>query len=89
MRVEDRITGVNGVVSSISFDLYGCVQAIVTPAGTDKDGNQKKCAWFDVSRLNVLSETPVMDRPSFVEGPFVTAEKGPAEKPDFNETPMQ
>jgi hypothetical protein len=36
-RVRDKVTGMTGVVSSISFDLYGCVQAIVN-RGLDKDG---------------------------------------------------
>jgi hypothetical protein len=34
--VTDRVTGFKGVVTSISFDLYGCVQALVTPQLNDK-----------------------------------------------------
>lgn len=43
MRVEDRVTGFRGVVSSVGFDLYGCIQAIVNP-GQDKDGKLMEAA---------------------------------------------
>jgi hypothetical protein len=72
-RAEDKITGFKGVVSSISFDLYGCVQAWLTqPIG--KDGKQPDGAWFDVKRLTKLSR-PVMPAPD-----FALPEIGPAEK---------
>jgi len=82
LRVEDKVTGQKGVVSSVSFDLYGCVQAIVNP-GMDKDGKLQDQIWFDVSRLKVLSEEPVMDRPDFDFGPQAEGKQGPAEKPKF------
>lgn len=31
MEVKDKVTGFKGVVSTITFDLYGCIQAGVTP----------------------------------------------------------
>jgi len=34
-KVTDRVSGFTGVVTSIGFDLYGCIQAVVTP-GADK-----------------------------------------------------
>jgi hypothetical protein len=82
MRVRDRVTGYTGVVASISFDLYGCVQAIVNP-GLDKDGKPMDSGWFDVGRLEVADPTPVMDRPSFDWTPeaIASGRKGPAEKP--------
>ncbi len=52
MEVEDKVTKAKGVVDSISFDLYGCVQAGVNP-GLDKDKKQMDCKWFDVSRLTI------------------------------------
>ena len=84
MRVEDRVTGMKGVVASVGFDLYGCIQAIVNP-GMDKDGKLMDQLWFDVQRLNVLSDRPVMERPQFDWTPDVLAAggKGPAEKPRF------
>ena len=38
LKVKDRVSDFEGVVISISFDLYGCVQADVRPFTTDKDG---------------------------------------------------
>jgi len=81
-KVKDRVTGMKGVVSSISFDLYGCIQAIVNP-GINKEGLPQECHWFDVSRLSVTSSTPVMKVPDFDFGTVAEGNKGPAEKPMF------
>ncbi len=80
LRVEDRVTKFKGVVASVSFDLYGCIQAMINP-GTDKDGKLQDQVWFDVNRLEILSKKPVMDRPDFSFAPILDAKKGPAEKP--------
>ena len=80
LRVEDKVTNLKGVVASISFDLYGCIQAIVNP-GMDKDGKLQDSVWFDVSRLKTLSDDPVMPRPDFDFGPQAEGKQGPAEKP--------
>jgi len=74
LRVKDRVTGFKGVVSSIAFDLYGCVQAVVNP-GMGKDGKLGDSAWHDVARLQVIDKKPVMPVPDF------EYKKGPAEKP--------
>lgn len=51
-RVADRVTGIEGVVTSVSYDLYGCVQALVVPpASADK----ARVEWYDVGRLKTLS----------------------------------
>jgi hypothetical protein len=63
-KVKDVTTGFEGVVTSVSFDLYGCVQAIVTP-GKSKDGKLGEGYWFDVKRLKVTSKSPVMEQPTF------------------------
>lgn len=82
LKVEDKVTGFKGVVSSVCFDLYGCIQAVVNP-GLDKDGKLGDQKIFDVGRLNILSEAPVMDRPNFDFGIEAEGKKGPAEKPAF------
>ena len=79
-RVSDKVTSFEGVVSSICFDLYGCIQACVTP-GKGEDGKLPDSAWFDVSRLEVISPAPVMALPDFVEGPQAEGLQGPADKP--------
>lgn len=79
-RVEDRITDFTGVVTSVGFDLYGCVQGLVNP-GLDKQGNLVESQWFDIARLKITSVVPVMDTPDFELGPAAEGKKGPAEKP--------
>lgn len=61
--VRDRITGFTGVVTSVSFDLYGCVQAWVTPQ-VDKDGKNREGGWYDAKRLAIDGDR-VMPRPNF------------------------
>jgi len=78
---KDRVTGFEGVVTSISFDLYGCVQAIVHP-GMDKDGKMLDSHWFDVARLR-MSNKLVMKPPDFGFGPQAEGKQGTAEKPKF------
>jgi hypothetical protein len=73
---KDRVSGFKGIITSISFDLYGCIQALVHP-GCDKDNKILEQRWFDVSRLEISKGKPVMTRPSFV------VDTGPAEKPGF------
>lgn len=84
MRVEDRVSGFKGIVTSIGFDLYGCIQAVVNP-GVDKDGKPAESHWFDVGRLTLMNNKPVMPRPEFEWSPQAVAagNKGAAEKPRF------
>jgi hypothetical protein len=89
-RVEDRVTGFKGVVTSISFDLYGCVQAIVTPP-PDKDGKLMEQHWFDVKRLFMRGAEPVMKVPQFESAPAVISagdEAGPQAKPALPSQPI-
>lgn len=80
-KVRDKVTGFEGVVSTVSFDLYGCIQVIVTPPA--KEGETKESKWFDIQRLVVTDSARVMPVPSFEA--LATAEgvheKGPSEKP--------
>jgi hypothetical protein len=62
--VVDKVTGFTGIVTSVSFDLYGCVQVIVSPP-IDKDGKRPEAHWFDEKRLRVTSEERVMPMPCF------------------------
>lgn len=84
-RVRDCVTGLEGVITSICFDLYGCIQAAVQP-GLDKDGKPASGIWFDVNRLTALSPQRVMPVPGFDKPPKfgatpATHTHGPAEKP--------
>lgn len=76
MTVKEVVTGVEGIVTCVSFDLYGCVQAVVTPPAKDGKGT-----WFDVTRLNILVSSPIMAPPDFERGYVSTGKKGGADKP--------
>lgn len=76
---KDRVTGFKGIVSSVSFDLYGCIQAAITPP-LDKAGKLEDGRWFDVNRLEVTSDKRVLPLPTWGATPQ-THEHGPAEKP--------
>jgi hypothetical protein len=81
---KDRVTGFQGVVSSVSFDLYGCLQAAISPP-LDKDGKYVDGRWFDVNRLEIVDENRAMPVPAFGKVEFgatpATHTHGPAEKP--------
>ncbi len=81
LEARDRITGFAGVITSISFDLYGCVQAVITPNGLDKDGKIQDGRWMDTNRLEV-STTRIMPVPDFTSVDK-NKERGAAEKPAF------
>ena len=76
-KVRDRVTSLEGIVSSVSFDLYGCVQVAVSP-GKDKDGTLLDSYWFDWKRLEVLDHNRAMPLPEYKEP---GSEIGAAEKP--------
>lgn len=86
LKVRDRVTYFEGIVSSISFDLYGCVQAAVSPP-VDKEGKLPDGRWFDIHRLVSIDADRVMPVPLFGATPptfGATPEAhthGPAEKP--------
>lgn len=62
LTVEDKVTGFTGIITSITFDLYGCVQGLVHP-GLDKDRKPGEQVWFDLNRLMVRRSQPVMPNP--------------------------
>ena len=73
---KDKVSGFTGMVSSVSFDAYGCVQAVLTPP-VGKDGKYPDAHWFDVNRLEPKGKRllPVPDFSAY------GIDKGPAEKP--------
>jgi len=75
---KDRVTGFEGVVTSLSFDLYGCVQIVLMPKAGDEE--VKTGHWFDLPRIQILKGKPVMPAPNFYDIALVGG-KGPAEKP--------
>ena len=80
--VKDKVSDITGVVISMSFDLYGCIQAYVRPKEIQKeDGTLKPGNWLDVARLVVVSKKPLMDQPDFEWGEVAEGKKGPANLP--------
>lgn len=81
-KVRDKVSDFSGVVISMSFDLYGCIQADVRPMVLTKDdGKLKQGVWMDVSRLEVVSKKPLMEQPNFEWGYVAEGGKGPANLP--------
>jgi hypothetical protein len=77
--VEDKVTKFKGVVTSVSFDVYGCVQCIVQPA-VSKDNKPSDSHWFDWKRLTVTSKKHAL-KPMPFDNMTVGQERGPAAKP--------
>lgn len=86
-RVRDCVTLLEGPVISISFDLFGCVQALVDQ-GVDKDGKRRDPLWMDVTRLTRLSSGPIMAPPDFTAGPVAEGKQGPSDKPAMTRLPV-
>ena len=80
LKVKDKVTGVKGVVTTVSFDLYGCIQVIID-RGLKKDGTAYDSRWLDVSRLYILKKTPVMQVPDYQRGYVAEGRQGSADKP--------
>ncbi len=82
LRVEDKVTGFSGVVTTLSFDLYGCIQVIVTPPiSPGEKQEQGESRWFDVARLRIVHFDPVMAVPDYFTGRQAQGLQGAAEKP--------
>jgi hypothetical protein len=76
LKVKDKVTGKKGIVTTVGFDLYGCIQVAINP-GLDEKGAQMECQWYDTNRVEVTDKKSVMTQPDFVTVP------GPAEKPSY------
>lgn len=82
-RATDRVTNFSGVITTVSFDLYGCIQVVVTPpvgGNGNSENHYPSSHWFDITRLDVSKER-VMELPNFKKGYVAKGNKGPAEKP--------
>lgn len=76
-KVKDVVTGFEGVVEHIGFDLYGCIQATVRPSGIKKETQEPlDSRWFDIKRLKITNKHRVMNVPD-----FTLPENGAADKP--------
>ena len=78
--VNDLITGYSGIVSSVTFDLFGCIEGAVTPTKLNENGTLNDGLWFGISRLKIKSKTPVMDVPDFIGQIIAEGDHGHAQK---------
>jgi hypothetical protein len=83
LKAKDRVTGYEGVITTTSFDLYGCVQVALTPAAKEGAEEIKFGHWFDVNRVEIKCEDRVMPVPDFDAKGTVPAkyDNGAAPKP--------
>lgn len=80
LKAKDKVTGFEGVISSVAFDLYGCVQFVLLPP-VDKEGKPKDGHWFDSNRVDLLGKKPVMVVPELKPLARRAETPGPADKP--------
>lgn len=57
-KVQDRITGFEGIATGVADYITGCRQILVTPKAAS-DGKYIDACWLDVDRLVVLEENVV------------------------------
>jgi len=69
MKACERVSGITGVITSVAFDAFGCIQAVVGPKANEH-GKIAESRFYDVARLKVTGKTPVMPVPDFDLKPF-------------------
>lgn len=53
-KVKDKVTGVTGIVMTLSKHLTGCDTAWIQPGIITPEGKLSDCLCFDVSRLDIV-----------------------------------
>ncbi len=87
-KAKDKVTGVDGIVTTVTFDLYGCIQVLLH-LGVDKELKVRDQIWLDVNRLETISldaerVMPVPEKFVLIDDMAhlrVDHDAGPAEKP--------
>ena len=80
--IKDKVTGMEGVATSASFDLSGCVQILLRPKKQKDKDKLPEAMWFDLSRLQITSKKRVMEPVNFRSYDQVKV-PGPENKPVF------
>ena len=58
---KDKITGFKGIITSVSFDLYGCIQVILNPGKVGKDRLIIPTTnLIDLNRIEIVEDRKVM-----------------------------
>jgi hypothetical protein len=80
-QVKDKISGRKGIVTSVCFDLYGCIQVVINEQRKDKDDKDITFGWIDINRLKIIKDKKIMDCPDFNNKySSINNVPGPAEK---------
>lgn len=79
-RVKDRITGFEGIATSVGLELYGATSLSVNP-GMGPDNKLGDTYWVELPRLEQVSSDPIMSPPNFEYGDVAEGKKGPENKP--------
>ncbi len=77
--VTEKVTGFVGVIVSVSFDINGCIQGWVQPP-MKADSTVPEGKWFDIARLELADQPPVMISPNYVSGNVADGGNGASEK---------
>jgi len=81
-KAKDKITGASGVITSVAFDLFGCIQVVIKPDKLDKDGKPQDGSWYDINRLKITNKKRVVDLLDFeIKYPTFSSVQGPEVKP--------
>lgn len=73
-QAKDRVTGFRGTVTGFCEYLSGCNQFLLVPSVGD-DGAYKEGHWFDVQRVDRISEDVITLDNSQTPGPDLPAPK--------------
>ena len=49
----EALTGATGTITSISYDLTGCIQAFIDPCRVLESGEKAQGSWFDTDRIRI------------------------------------
>jgi len=80
-KVRDKVTSFTGIVTSVSYDLYGCIQLLVTPEVDNKHMTKQDSYWYDINRVDIVNNKRVMPLPKFNKSISMEDIAGPANKP--------
>lgn len=81
LKCRDRITGFEGVGSSVAFDVYGCIQTCITPPHKKGEKEPPTSCWFDNNRLVVVDKKLIQPLPDFLNAPTARDTPGGFAKP--------
>ena len=63
LKVKDKITGTEGVLINVSFNVFGTVEGLID---VSPEGSYEQSYWMDMKGLEVINKEPVMTQPDFV-----------------------